>query len=141
MEFHSMYLLLRCAKEFGHGKIKSMGFSDTEHLICTFLLGHDCTSQDDVADTLKLDKTTVAKALSSLERKGFVERTVNRKNRRKYVLALTQGGRDSISDIVDVYESWFREVGACLTPNEQMQFQDYCNRLLIAAEKMNKESK
>ncbi|NLU25049.1 MAG: MarR family transcriptional regulator [Clostridiales bacterium] len=139
MEFYSLYLLLRCAKEFGHGKIKSMGFSDTEHLICTFLLGHDYTSQDDVADTLKLDKTTVAKALLSLEKKGFVKRTVNSQNRRKYALTLTKSGRDNIADIVDVYDAWFREVSACLTPQEQLEFQGYCDRLLAAAEKANKE--
>jgi DNA-binding MarR family transcriptional regulator len=140
VQFHSLYLLLRCAKEFGHGKIKSMGFSDTEHLICTFLLGHDHASQDDVADALKLDKTTVAKALLSLEKRGFVERAVNSQNRRKYALTLTNSGRDSISDIVDVYDAWFREVSACLTHQEQLQFEEYCGRLLTVAEKLNKES-
>jgi DNA-binding MarR family transcriptional regulator len=139
MQFHNLYLLYRFAKEFGHGQIRKIGVSDTEHLICTFLLGHCDASQDDVADALKLDKATVARALSSLEKKGYVVRTVNAINRRKYVLTLTTSGKETISEVVDVYDAWLSRISSCLTAQEQAQFEDYCARLVTVSEELFKE--
>jgi DNA-binding MarR family transcriptional regulator len=139
MRFDNLYLLLRYAKAFGHSQIRGMGVTDTEHLICTFLLGHCDASQDNVADALKLDKTTVARALLSLEKKGYVKRCVNAANRRKYVLALTPSGRENIADIVDVYDAWLEKVSSCLGAREQAQFEESCTKLLTAAEALNKE--
>src|SRR5690606_3806671 len=115
MRFHNLYLLLRNGKEYCHSHIKNIGLSDTEHMICTFLLGHCGGSQDDVAEALKLDKTTVARALLSLEKKGYVERSINSDNRRKYILTLTKKGKESISEIADIYDVWLSKVLSCLS--------------------------
>lgn len=141
MRFHNLYLLFRNAKEYCHSQIKNIGVSDTEHLICTFLLGHYGGSQDDVADALKLEKATVARALSSLEKKGFVERSINSGNRRKYILTLTQSGKDSISEVADIYDVWLSKISSCLTEQEQKQFDEYCNRMLTASEELYEEIK
>ncbi|NLK75625.1 MAG: MarR family transcriptional regulator [Clostridiales bacterium] len=141
MRFHNLYLLLRNGKEFCHSHIKNIGISDTEHIICTYLLGHCGGSQDDVAEALKLDKTTVARALLSLEKKGYVERSINSNNRRKYILTLTQKGKENISDIADIYDVWLRKISSCLTEEEQKNFDEYCKRLLIKSEELCKEIK
>ncbi len=141
MQFHNLYLLLRYAKEFCHSQIKNIGVSGTEHMICTFLLGHCGGSQDDVAEALKLEKATVARALSSLEKKGYVERSINSDNRRKYILTLTQSGKESIADVADIYDVWLRKISSCLTEQEQKQFDEYCKRLLIVSEELFKEIK
>ncbi len=141
MRFHNLYLLLRYAKEFCHSQIKDIGISGTEHMICTFLLGHCGESQDDVAEALKLEKTTVAHALSSLEKKGYVDRSINSDNRRKYILTLTQSGKESIAEVADIYNVWLRKISSCLTEHEQNQFDEYCNRLLVVSEELYKEIK
>lgn len=141
MKFRNLHLLHRYAKEFVHNQIKNIGISDTEHMICTFLLGHLEASQDDVAEALKFDKATVARALSSLEKKGYVERSVNSVNRRKYILTLTQSGKESIAEIADIYDVWIQKISSCLTEQEQQQFDEYCKRLLIVSEELCKEIK
>lgn len=141
MRFHNLYLLLRNAKEFCHSQIKTIGLSDTEHMICTFLMGHCGGSQDDVAEALKLEKATVARALLSLEKKGYVVRSINRDNRRKYILTLTQFGKESIADVADIYDVWFHKISSCLSEQELKQFDEYCKRLLLASEDLNKEIK
>ena len=70
MDFNTLNLLGKYAKEYSHAKVRCAGVSDTEHLICTFLYYHSNVSQDTIAKSLKLDKTTVAKALVLLEEKG-----------------------------------------------------------------------
>lgn len=139
MNFYNMSLLMKYAKEYGHEKIRVVGMSDTEHTICTFLFGHDGVSQDEVADALKLDKTTVARALQTLEEKGFVSRSPNPENRRKNILRLTTDGKESISEVVDIYDRWFAKISSVLSAEEQAQFDHCCSRLLSEAKKICEE--
>ena len=139
MEFSNLNLLLRYAKEYGHSHIKKAGVTDTEHIICAFLFGHANSSQDEVAQALKLDKTTVARALQTLEKKGYVDRTPNPHNRRKNTLVITPQGKETIAHIVDVYDAWLGQIASVFTAEEQAQFEQYCQRLLAAAEKIHEE--
>lgn len=140
MNFNHLNLLLKYAKEYGHGKIRVLGMSDTEHIICTFLFGHTDVSQDDVAQSLRLDRTTVARALLTLENKGFVRRRPNPENRRKNLLSLTDAGRGNIAAVVGLYDHWLSEISGCLTDAEQKQFDEICTRLLAAAKAVSEET-
>ncbi len=137
MNFHNLNLLTKYAKEYGHSKIRVIGMSDTEHTICTFLFAHDGVSQDDVCEALRLDKATVARALLTLEEKGFVSRTPNQENRRKNLLSITDEGKRSISDVVHIYDEWITQISVCLSSEEQQCFDEYCGRLLAAARKIS----
>jgi len=138
MDFSKIYALMQYAKRYSHNQIKKVGVSDTEHLICAFVFGHSRSSQDDIAEALKLDKTTVARALLSLEGKGFVERTPNPENRRKNIISITEAGKENVSDVVNVYDSWMDQVSQALTVEECRQFEEYCQRLLEKAENISK---
>lgn len=141
MDFHNLNLLTKYAKEYGHSKIRVVGMSDTEHTICTFLFAHDGMSQDDVCEALRLDKATVARALLTLEEKGFVSRMPNSENRRKNLLSITDEGKKSIADVVHIYDEWFAQISACLLPEEKQHFDEYCGRLLAAAKEKQSEVK
>jgi len=137
MNFNNLNLLVKCAKEYGHKKIRVLGMSDSEHTICTFLFGHSGVSQDDVANSLRFDKTTVARALTTLENKGFVTKRQNPENKRKNLLYLTDAGKENIAEVVELYDHWLSHISACLNPAEQKQFDEYCLRLLTEAKDMN----
>ena len=72
MDYQTLNLLFRCNKEFSHEKIRKQELSDTECMICSYIYSHENCSQDDVSVALKTDKTTVGKALVSLENKRAV---------------------------------------------------------------------
>ena len=133
MNFHTLNLLMRYAKAYGHKEIRVLGLSETEHTICTFLFGHSGVSQDDVSDALRLDRTTVARALLTLEEKRMVTRRRNPQNRRKNLLYLTEEGRKSMAEVVGIYDRWLAGISACLSEEEQTKFDDCCSRLLAAA--------
>lgn len=139
--FNAISNLVKFAKDYGHRKIKDAGYSDTEHHICTFLFFHDGVSQDTVADTLMMDKTTVAKALSSLETKGHIVKNANAENRRKNDLHLTDGGRLTVSDFVGIYDEWTSKVTDCLSESEKKQFFNMCENLCLRAKQINEELK
>ncbi len=139
MDFNAISPLSRYAKEYGHAKIREAGVTDTEHKISTFLYFHSDVCQDTIANALMLDKTTVAKALVSLEARGLILRSRNPENRRKNTLAITDAGRATIMDVVGICDEWLSRVSACLSSEEQRSFEEYCGRLLAAAKNISEE--
>ena len=136
MDYQILHLLLRCNKEFSHEKIRRQELSDTECMICSYIYSHDQCSQDDISVALKTDKTTVGKALVSLENKACVARTQDRVDKRIKRVTLTPAGREKVAELLDLHNHWLREIMTCLSPEEQKQFENLCRRLLDAAEKL-----
>ena len=137
MDFNTISLLIKFAKGYGHAKIREVGVSDTEHQICTFLYFHSDAYQDMIANSLMLDKTTVAKAILSLEERGLIKKMENPDNRRKNILNITESGKKTIGDVVGIYDEWLEYLESCLSKEEKEQFCDYCGRLLEKAKEMS----
>ena len=136
MDYQKLNLLFRCNKEFSHEKIRRQDLSDTECMICSYIYSHEGCSQDEVSAALKTDKTTVGKALASLENKACVLRTQDEADRRVKRLSLTAAGREKVEKLIDIHDGWLRSIMTCLSPEEQKQFENYSKRLLAAAEKL-----
>lgn len=119
MDYHKMILLVKLGREYGMERIKSLGLNDTEHQICSFLFFHDEVSQDTIAGALMLDKTTVAKALSNLQKYKFIIRMQNPNNRRKNVIRLSVSGRENMNDSVNLHNDWLSQVMSCLSEHEK----------------------
>ena len=139
MEFGTLDLLFKYGREFGHRRIRSRGLSDTECLLCSFVSAHPGCSQDDAVQGLHMDKTTVAKALRTLEEKGCLTRVQSPNDRRKKVLTVTKAGEEKLAAILHLHDQWMSRVLAALNPEEQTQFENYCVRLLRAAESLHAE--
>ena len=138
MDFQTLNQLLRCSIEYNHRKIRMRELSDTECMICTFVYSNENCAQDEVAASLKTNKTTVAKAVAELEKRGCLTRTQDSEDRRKKRLCLTETGRAKILDLLHLHDNWLSEILTTLSTEEQKQFEDYCNRLLAAAEELAK---
>ena len=136
MDYQTLNLLFRCNKEFSHEKIRLQELSDTECMICSYIYSHENCSQDDVSVALKTDKTTVGKALASLEKKNCVLRNQDTEDKRFKRLSLTAFGREKVSELVDIHNNWLNEIMKCLSEEEQKNFENYCKRLLNAAENL-----
>ncbi len=136
MNYQTLNLLFRCNKEFSHEKIRRQELSDTECMICSYIYSHENCSQDDVSVSLKTDKTTIGKALASLENKNCVVRKQDNADKRIKRLSLTDTGQEKVAKLVDIHNNWLRDIMTCLSLEEQKQFENYCERLLAAAEKL-----
>ena len=136
MDYQTLNLLFRCNKAFSHEKIRLQELSDTECMLCSYIYSHENCSQDDVSVALKTDKTTVGKALASLENKACVVRTQDKADKRIKRLSLTAVGRGKVAELLDIHNNWLRDIMTCLSAEEQTQFENYCERLLAAAEKL-----
>ena len=139
MDYQKLNLLFRCNKEFSHEKIKLQELSDTECMICSYIYSHENCSQDDVSVALKTDKTTVGKALASLEKKNCVVRNQDTVDKRFKRLSLTADGHKKVAELVDIHNNWLAEIMDCLSEEEQKNFENYCKRLLEAAENLSQK--
>ncbi len=74
--------------------LASLGI-DPRELGVMFLVGdHEPTSQQESAQRLGVDRTTMVALIDTLERKGLVTRHPDADDRRRNVVALTDTGRD-----------------------------------------------
>ena len=83
-------------------------------------------------------KELLAKAILSLEERGLIKRIQNPDNRRKNILNITDAGKQTITDVVGVYDEWLGNIESCLSNEEKEQFHDYCVRLLEKAKEFVK---
>lgn len=65
-------------------------------------------------------KGTVAKTLRKLEDKGYIERIINKDNRRKYILKLTKKGEEVIPVLKREMDYWHNSVGLAEVSEETM---------------------
>lgn len=140
MDFNKFTLLFRCGREYGRLMTKDLGVNDTEYTICAFLYFYPNAPQDLISKSYMLDKTTVAKAIQTLDNKGFIIREVNPDNRRQNLLNLTEKGKDVIGDAVYIFDDWVEKVSESLTKEEQKQFDILLDKMLKSAIALKEET-
>jgi DNA-binding MarR family transcriptional regulator len=87
-----------------------------------------CTAQH-IADTTRMHKTRVSRAIAHLVKRGLVERACNADDRREMELRLTKAGRELYAEIVPVALERERTLLACLSEEEQRAFNAHLVRL------------
>ena len=140
MDFNKFNLFFRCGRDYGRIMTKDLGVNDTEYTICAFLYFYKDAPQDMISKSYMLDKTTVAKALQSLQQRGLITRSVNPDNRRQNFINLTDAGKDLIKDALFVYDDWVKTVSSSLTDEEQEQFEAIMDKLLKSAMDLKEQS-
>jgi DNA-binding MarR family transcriptional regulator len=76
-------------------------------------------SQQELAERLYLEKSTVSRMIADLERKGLVERERDPDNRRTYRLRLTAEGRAFHVAVAEGYGARYHQWTAAMTPAER----------------------
>lgn len=93
--------------------------STSEGFALAELAGGAPLSQRDLAERLRLEKSTVSRLVAGLERRGLVARERNPENRRFYQLRLTRHGHAAAAALAVTYRRWHAEVLAAMTPAER----------------------
>ncbi len=79
----------------------------------------DTLSQQDLADRLGLEKSTVSRLAGNLERRGWLSRERDAANRRFYRLGLTSRGREVTRQLGGHFQSYHAALLRKLTPDER----------------------
>ena len=141
MNFQMLNLISQCGKEYGREQMHASGLNDTECKVASFVHFHRDCSQNDVVKAFRMDKSTVCKALKSMEERQLITRTKSEWDGRKDLLRTTPEGERRIVELLNLYNKWLNSILPCLSEKEQQQFENYCQRLLHAAEDLLAEKK
>jgi len=87
-----------------------------------------CTAQH-IADTTRMHKTRVSRAIAHLVKRGLIERTSNADDRREMELSLTTAGRSMYAELVPLALERERALLSCLSEEELRAFHEGLERL------------
>lgn len=90
-----MYNISQNGIKFARSKSKELTNLRDSYYLLKIYYSEIELSQEDLCDIFCQSKGTVAKTLRKLEDKGYIERIINKDNRRKYILKLTKKRRGS----------------------------------------------
>jgi len=93
------YLLKHVQQELMHAAAPVMtqfGIDGRELAVLTVLAAESPLSQQEAAEQLRIDRTTMVALVDALEAKGLVERHRSPQDRRKNIIALTPAGEDCL---------------------------------------------
>jgi DNA-binding MarR family transcriptional regulator len=97
-------------------------------VIATVGAAGSCTAQH-IADTTRMHKTRVSRAIAHLVRRGLIERTSNVDDRREMELGLTKAGRAMHMELVPLALERERALLARLSEEELRAFTEGLDRL------------
>lgn len=139
MKLDMIYDVIKYSKLYGHKRFAQRNLSSTEYMLCTFLNFNVGVSQDDASTELHINKTTVAKALKNLEKRGLVRREPNVENRRKNKIFLTDSGKGIVDGAVEIYRDWEKQVTTALTKKEQQSFDELITKICDKAKILSED--
>ena len=87
-----------------------------------------CTAQH-IADTTRMHKTRVSRAIAHLVKRGLIERASNADDRREMELHLTKAGRAMYTELVPLALERERALLSCLNEEELRAFNEGLERL------------
>ncbi len=88
------------------------------------------SSQQALAEKLRIDPATIVGVVDDLERRGLMERRRNARDRRHYDLTLTNSGRALLGEVSVALDAMENAVFAPLTATERVQLHALLTRLL-----------
>lgn len=114
--FSQMY---RKGRIFYSQELKKFGLGSGQSIFLFQLYKKDGVSQDELANTLYIDKGTTARSLKTLEEAGFIKREVSDSDKRVNIVRLTEKGLKLEPEITTVLKEWDRILAHSLSEEEQ----------------------
>ena len=69
------------------------------------------TTQKELTEILYLTKSGITKAINKLQNEGFIIKEKSSKDNRKYVLKLTEKGKEIIPHLIAINDEWEEKIG------------------------------
>lgn len=114
-------LIYRYGQMYIGEQLKDYDIGKGQHIFLNALFKKEGLSQEELADQLKIDKGTTAKALKKLEDQGYVTRTVRPDDKRSYQINLTDKALQIKGKVREVMTNWRHILSSGFTEEELEQ--------------------
>ena len=105
MKYNYVSIIRRCELSYIRSELEEFGLIPLEGRLIR-LLKDNCCSQEELGETLDIDKSRIARTIFMLEEKGLIHRVINEKNRRQKLVSLTENGLEAYKTICEIYQAW-----------------------------------
>lgn len=102
----SISVTARCAMRFREEKLKDEGISGVQCNYILFICRHPGVAQDELSQLLYVNKSSVARQLSSLEQNGLITRAPDEKDRRVLRVSPTDKALGLLPKVRAVLSEW-----------------------------------
>jgi DNA-binding MarR family transcriptional regulator len=93
--------IARCLSYIREVDFKSLNLKRNQHIFLVRVMENPGVNQEDLSQSLRIDKTTTAKALKKLEEKGYIKRVKSKDDRRSFCLWPTKKTRDIYPQLIE----------------------------------------
>lgn len=111
-------MLYRHAQSFISKRLREYNIGSGQYMFLMELYKGDGRKQEDLVNTLNIDKGTTARALANLEKQGYLRREVDEADKRAYRVYLTQKAFDVKPHIHQVLSEWNNIITSSLSDME-----------------------
>ena len=111
--------LYRKGSVFINKEVSEYGIGSGQFMFLLELYINDGKNQEEIAETLKIDKGTTARALKKLEEQGFVTRIKDENDKRSNKIYLNDKAKDVREGVLDVLNDWNKEITKSLAEEEE----------------------
>ena len=119
---------VHAARRFGE-RVAAIGLTPPDAGMLRKIASDPGISQQELAEHLGIMPSRMVALVDELESKGIVERKRNTTDRRNYALALTERGRQVLSELSRIAAEHEDALCAALSEEEKLQLRDLCRRI------------
>jgi DNA-binding MarR family transcriptional regulator len=121
---------------YRHGKISADDLHSSHYAFVLAICRNEGRSQEELAKELCLNKSTVARALNSLEEKGYITRTPLPQDKRQFSVYPTKKMIDVLPEVKKASEEWMLLLSDGIAPEELEVFNSVLERMQERARKI-----
>lgn len=119
----------RYARHFFESEFSNLDIGHGPRNFLAALSLREGITQEELSETLMMDKTTTARSVKRLVEKGYVSRRKDEQDHRKYRLFLTEKGKILAPDLWTAREKWTRTLCRGFSEEEQKQIHRFLKRI------------
>ncbi len=123
----------RCAVLFRNGKLEHEGLNGYQHTYILNICRNPGISQDMLAKTIYVNKSSVTRQLALLESNGYIDRIPSDKDKRIMQVYPTQKAYDILPRVMSLLDEWESYVTADLTDEEKAVMISILERVMARA--------
>lgn len=119
---YAIFAMARAHRAVAGAALAELGLFPNQDILLVQLGAADGLSQKTLAQTLRVDHSTVAKSVARMERAGLVQRRQSARDRRITLVHLTDAGRALQERILEAWRHLDEMTTAHLTAQDQARF-------------------
>lgn len=123
-------MLYRAGNCYINKELCKYGVGSGQYIFLLYVFNNNGCNQEEISTILNIDKGTTARALQKLEKEGYINKEVDKNDRRINHVIVTKKGSEIIDTIIETLNSWEKMLYSDFTEREKKSFSNYWKKLL-----------